>query len=271
MFKKIIFLFISSLLLASCSKTNFNNYSYGVFIGEDSNENLDYMKQYKKIVIDAQYLSEDDIHYLKDNNNEVYSYINIGSIEDFRPYYEAFKDLYLGKYENWEEEVWIDASNPNWQSFILNDLAPSLLSKGIDGFFVDNVDVYYNYSTPEIYSGVETILKGLKELNTYISINGGDSFVREYYFNNGNLDLIMDALNQETVFTKINFKFKTFSQANKYDREYYQEYISLVNKCEKDVYLLEYTRRESIAKKIKQYCDDNNFYYYISPSLELTI
>ena len=39
-----------------------------------------------------------------------------------------------------EDEKWVDVSEPKWQSFILDDLAPSILDKGVDGLFIDNVD-----------------------------------------------------------------------------------------------------------------------------------
>lgn len=48
--------------------------------------------------------------------------------------------------------------------------------KGIDVFFLDNADVYYQYHTPEIYQGLMTILHEIHTEHRPIIINGGDTF-----------------------------------------------------------------------------------------------
>ena len=35
---------------------------------------------------------------------KVYTYLNVGSIENFRDYYKKYEYLTIGTYENWEEE-----------------------------------------------------------------------------------------------------------------------------------------------------------------------
>ena len=46
------------------------------------------------------------------------TYLNIGSIENFREYYTTYAELAIGEYEHWEEEQWVDVANPDWQKFI---------------------------------------------------------------------------------------------------------------------------------------------------------
>ena len=46
------------------------------------------------------------------------TYLNIGSIENFREYYTTYAEVAIGEYEHWEEEEWVDAANPDWQKFI---------------------------------------------------------------------------------------------------------------------------------------------------------
>ena len=103
-------------------------------------------------------------------------------MEEFRPYYSSFTDLLLGVYENWE-----------------------------DGLFVDNTDVYYNFPTEEIYQGVTDILLAFKSKGTYVSINGGDAYVTEYYSREGEISSIMDGENQETLFSAINWEEDEFT------------------------------------------------------------
>ena len=197
--------------------------SYGVYIGAEPEEIIS-RDLPEIIVIDAQYYTGEEISDLKEGGHRVYTYINIGSVEAFRDYYKDFEGITLGVYENWEDEKWVDVSDERWQLFI-SDKADELIGKGVDGFFVDNCDVYYNYSTEEIFEGVRAILKNLCEKNVYVMINGGDEFVREYLKLHGNLDGILDGVNQESVYTAIDWKNSTFSVNAPEDREYFLDYI----------------------------------------------
>ena len=62
-------------------------YEYGVFLGAEP-EDIPDMESYKKIVVDAQSFSDIQISRLKESGHIVYSYINIGSLENFRDYYK---------------------------------------------------------------------------------------------------------------------------------------------------------------------------------------
>ena len=161
-------------------------YEYGVFLGADP-EDISDMESYKKIVIDAQYFEKDEISKLKKEGHIVYSYINLGSVEEFRSYFNKYEKYFLGVYENWEDERWVDVSQKEWQDFIVGDIAKGLIDKGVDGLFVDNCDVYYNFKEDKIYNGVTEILKGFKEYGTYVIINGGDTYVKQYAKKNNRL------------------------------------------------------------------------------------
>lgn len=272
--KKIIILLSFILILLISCNTNkkqeeliHDETSYGVFLGA-SPKDINYMLKYDEIVIDAQYFSADEINNIKSQNKKVYSYINVGSIEDFRDYYNDYKNITLGDYENWDEERWVDVSQNKWQVFIIN-LAQMILNKGVDGLFIDNVDVYYNYKNDNIFNGLTIILKELKNM-TYTLINGGDEYVREYYKRFNNITDIMNGVNQETVFSKINFNKKdSFSKNESSEREYFQEYCEFVYDNKGDVYLLEYTKDNSLINKIDAYCEEHHFKYYASKTLEL--
>ena len=244
-------------------------YEYGVFLGAGP-EDIPEMESYRKIVIDAQYFEKDEISQLKKSGHTVYSYINLGSVEEFRSYFKEYEKLFLGVYENWEDERWVDVSNKDWQEFVVGDLAKGILDKGVDGLFVDNCDVYYNFQNDDIYNGVTEILKGFKAYGTYVIINGGDTYVEEYAKRNRNIDAVMDAVNQETVFSAINWKNKSFTENADSEREYFQDYCKLVSSFGKDVYLLEYTENSSLIESIKKYCAENGYTYYASSTLDLT-
>ena len=97
------------------------------------------LKGYHRLVVDADFLSEEDINGLKLKNKEVWSYFNIGSAEAFRKIDADLQNIRLGKYENWDED-WIDITDEGWKKYLL-DKAAELEKKGIDGFFIDNTDI----------------------------------------------------------------------------------------------------------------------------------
>lgn len=141
-----------------------------VLIGEDSSI-VKKISNVDLLIIDADYFTADEIEALKENNvKEIYSYLNIGSIEEFRSYYEEYEDFTLGEYDNWDEERWMDVSSKEWQEFVLKK-ADELSKKGIDGFFVDNTDVFYVYPDDEIYKGILTILSEINKTDKGVIIN----------------------------------------------------------------------------------------------------
>lgn len=243
-------------------------YEYGVFLGAEP-ESLPEMFPYRTVVLDAQYFTSEQISELKGTGHTVYSYINIGALENFRPYYGKYEPLTLGAYENWDEERWVDVSRPEWQSFILDELSPAILAKGVDGFFVDNCDVYSNYPTNGIFEGTAALLKGLKSTGAYVVINGGDEFVTRYAEKYGTVGDIMDAVNQETVFSRIDWDKNSFSANPDDERKYFQGYCERVAALGGDVYLLEYTTDGGLIKDVADYCAAHGFTYYASQTLEL--
>ncbi|MCR4842187.1 MAG: endo alpha-1,4 polygalactosaminidase [Eubacterium sp.] len=249
-------------------------YSYGVFLGvnpEDSSR----MDDYKTIVIDAAYYTKKQINKLKKAGHTVYSYLNVGSIETFRSYYNRFEDITLGEYENWDGEYWMDVSSAKWRKFTVNTLAKRLVKKGVDGFFIDNCDVYYYClenradRAEAVYKGLNKTLKNLKKKYSLpIVINGGDTYVKKRI--SSGKKLWFDAVNQESVFSSItDYDEPAFGTQSAEDTAYYKKYLKKAKKAGLKVYLLEYTTDKKLKKKIRRFCKKKKYGYYISSSLEL--
>ena len=240
---------------------------YGVFLNADASS-LERFKKYDLIVIDAQYFTKKDIESLHQNGTKVYTYLNIGSVENFREYYKTYEKFTIGKYEHWDEEKWVDVSVPAWQKFI-EQLSKKLFEKGVDGFFIDNCDVYYYAPRKSIFEGLTAILQNIMTLKKAVIINGGDTYVTKYRERYGAVDHIMTGVNQESVWSGIDFDKGTFNEQTRETREYYSKYLEACKADGMEVYLLEYTTDEKLIQKIKKYCKDKNFHFYISNSLEL--
>ena len=271
--KRCITLILAAILILSCavvpSHAATKLKGYGVYIGQDSFSKLKKKVAGKKtIVIEGQSFSKKQIKQLKKNGRKVYSYLNVGSLENYRSYYDDYKDLCLSTYENWPDESWVDVAADKWESFIVDELGKKLAAKGVGGFFLDNCDVYYHYHTDEVYEGLVRIIEGLGKYGIDIIINGGDAFVSRL-IKDGRHSLIT-GVNQETVFSRvIDYDKDRFGAQTKSENRYFTGYLKKVAKKKLKVFLLEYTKSKSLKKNIKKYCKKNGYKYYITGSLAL--
>ena len=252
--------------VAETEKQTFK-YEYGVFLSYEGK--LDKLADYHTVVIDAQYYKKEDIEAFKGRGHNVYSYINVGSLENFRSYYKRFKALKIARYENWDEEIWINVADSKWQEFMIGEMLPNLTGKGIDGFFVDNCDVYYHFPTSDIMTGLTNIMKALKQTGLQVLINGGDTYLDAYCRSGGSWDDVITGINQENVFAKIIWDKNKFGKADPEDHKYFMSYVESYGKLGADIYLLEYTKDKKLIKEISEYCKSHGFNYYVSDSIEL--
>lgn len=100
---------------------------------------------------DAANFTDAEIQKLKaGGKNRVISYMNVGSCENYRSYYYdappghkscessgALTTIYGG----YPDEMWADLSNLDYRDLIVNHVAPRLAARGVDGFFLDNMEV----------------------------------------------------------------------------------------------------------------------------------
>ncbi len=242
--------------------------SYAVLLGLGP-EDADRLARYQTVVIDAQYFTKDEVVALQQKGTKVYSYLNVGSIETFREGYDSLKEWILSPYDNWPDEYWVDVSRQEWQTFVSGE-AKSLAGKGVDGFFLDNADVYYLYPTDAIYNGLIAILSDLASYGKPVLINGGDVFVSRAVLDSVSPNTVITGVNQECVFTNINFDSGTLIRQDADTSSYYQEYLARCKAAGLDVFLTEYAKAgDSIASSIHSYCEKNGFLYYISSSINL--
>lgn len=245
-----------------------DNNSYGVFIGMDSNK-IDKLIGYKEVVIDGSDYTKAQIDYLHKNGVKVYNYLNIGSLEDFRPYYNDFVNITLSDYEGWSGERWIDISNAKWQDYIVNVRAKDLSDKGIDGFFLDNIDVYSQYKNDNIFNGILNVMNRLN--STYklpIIANGGYDFFTEAMNKNLDISKLVYGVNTESVYTTVGDNNKLLKNSNQ-DRKDAVDYLEILKSKGLAIYIIEYTKSNSLAETISSYFNKLNFKYYISSSLDL--
>lgn len=272
--KTIDFLWILALaLLCGCGQAAQEaaelRYAYGVFLGRNGDELAD-LAQYETVVIEPAEVSGAQIAALHAQGCSVYGYLNIGAVEEYRDYYARFEALSLGVYEDWQDERWVDVSDAGWQAFLTQELVPRYVALGLDGFFLDNADVYYHFETDTIYDGLCAILRGVRESNPslVLLINGGDTFVSRC-IEEGTAKALFDGVNQETVFTAIDFNDGTFHRQDAEETAYFQAYLQAVKEAGLQVYLLEYGADSALAQTIDAYCSENGFVWHNAKNLNL--
>lgn len=83
--------------------------------------------------------------------NRVISYLNLGACERFRAYWHhapagfvpcgSNHPAHLGRYNGYRDETWMNPSNPAYRKLIVSYVAPRLIAQGVDGFYLDNLEL----------------------------------------------------------------------------------------------------------------------------------
>ena len=235
---------------------------YGVFLGLESDE-ISKLDAYDTVVIEPQEFTASQVAGLKAKGKTVLAYLNVGAIEKNRSYYNTFKNITLGAYDGWPNERWINVADVNWQNYVVNTLAKQYISMGFQGFYVDNLDVYYHFETAAIYNGSLSILKRLMAFNRIIMVNGADLLIRRLIAV-GTVRNYLNVINQEEVFSTNDGDVQDND-----DTEDYKEYLALVKSKGLIICLLEYGTNSEVLSRIQTYANQNGFFYYYAPDRNL--
>ena len=280
-FRKLIILPLLFLLFG-CEKNRQSNhdidYTFGVFIGMDKeSKDLQKLCLYQNVAIDIEEFDDSDIKTLKEHNVNIFSYLSVGSLEDYRPYYSDFEKYTFMDYDNWEHERWIDVSQPAWQKHLI-ETAQSFQKQSADGLFLDNYDVYYivkeeykcdEYFKEGIYQGLKYLLNEFDNLGLSLMVNSGTTFLERLTSEKCGCINYIDWYAQETVFSSIvDYGNNIFGVQDEEERSYYLEMIDLMKNYSK-ILMIEYTTDVELINEIGMYAKRNNVSYFISESVNL--
>jgi cysteinyl-tRNA synthetase len=83
--------------------------------------------------------------------NTVVSYLNVGACEQYRSYWRTApaglvpcgenRAAQLGPYRRYAKELWMSPGNPDYRRLLIEHVAPRLARTGVDGFFLDNLEI----------------------------------------------------------------------------------------------------------------------------------
>ena len=275
--KKLLLLLLAPLALVGCKNTDkkeeFHGNDYGAFLGRIDN-NVSGFKDYKYVSVELDEYTHTNIERLTNNGTNFLAYLNVGSLENYRDYYDDFESYTFKDYDNWPEERWIDVTNQDWQNLMV-ELAQGLKNEGAFGVYMDNVDVYSIAKEEEMSyqafgSAIKSIISRINALGLKVMVNGGAEFFDDMNDANDNVFDSVWGYHQEEVFSLIDdYDDNVFGTQNDEDKAYYQSIASMMKDKGKEVFFLEYTTNETLIKNIENYCNSQEFHYYISNTIEL--
>lgn len=275
--KKLLILLIAAFAITGCNQNKndevFIANDYGAFLGRSDNDVTGFNK-YKYVSVELDEFTHTNIQRLTRNGTNFFAYLNVGSLENYRDYYDDYESITFKDYDNWPDERWIDVTNIGWQNKMV-ELAEGFKNDGAFGVYMDNVDVYsiakedeMNYSA--FGNALKNIISRVNALGLQVLVNGG----AEYFDDMNDLgDNVFDyvwAYHQEEVFSLIeDYEENTFTTQDEEDKVYYQEIANIFKEKHKEVFFLEYTTDTSLKEAIKNYCDEKQYHYYVSSTVDL--
>jgi uncharacterized protein (TIGR01370 family) len=119
---------------------------------------------------------------LRAQGSIVLGYVNVGAVEEGRPWTAAAQPYKLDYWEQWDE-WYADVTKPGFRTLVTNTMVPPILAKGFDGLFLDNVDMV------DTHPGQRAAMVGLvAQLSATVRGRGG------YLFAQNGEDATVDAL-----------------------------------------------------------------------------
>ena len=274
--KKVLLLLLAPLALVGCKKNEpepFHGNDYGAFLGRSENDVTNF-NQYKYISCELDEFTHTNIDRLSKKGVNFLAYLNVGSLENYRDYYDDYESYTFKDYDNWPDERWIDVTNVSWQNKMV-ELAQGFKNDGAFGVYMDNVDVYSIAKEDEMNytafgSALKSIISRVNALGLKVMVNGGAEYFDDMNDSNDNVFDSVWAYHQEEVFSLIeDYDKNVFTTQTEEDKTYYQEIATMMKEKGKEIFFLEYTTNDALKETIKSYCDEQEYYYYFANNVEL--
>ena len=219
------------------------------------------------LVIEPEDYTEQEVAALKESGYKVLGYLSVGSVSDERDYYHSLEPYTLDSLEDWPHEEYLDVSREGAQEWLVTRGKELIEGMGFDGLWLDNIDVYEEYTSDRMYDGITNVIRAL-DPEGYIMVNGGVRYMMQAIENG---DTSVDGITQEEVFSLVtDYDGKgEFGRQEADQRAEYMEYVSAALNAGMDAFLLEYTRDENVKNDIYSYCEEVGAGYYISDDVDL--
>ncbi len=201
---------------------------------------------------------------------KVIGYLSVGEVARNARYLKRVKALkipFLDLNAEWNSDA-VDLSSPLWRKFVVEELAPALVSKGFDGFFLDTMDTVegmaekYPERAKTMRQGLEELVRSLKERypRHYLIANRGFALVEKS-------PELFDAMLVESLYGTYDFKSKTYGEISAEGSAWLLDRMNRIKKQGTPVFVLDYAspretqKAQALAKKIR----DQRFCPLVTP------
>lgn len=218
------------------------------------------------IVIKPEDYNLNEIKGIKSKGYKVLAYLNIGTIKKGEAWWTNYSEYKLKKYKDELEEYYIDIKKTAWQKFVAGRAA-ELRKRGFSGLWLDNIDIYNEYKTKEMFTALASIFFRCR-IGGYIMINGGAEWIDEAIKRGETITKYIDGYTQSEIFYKI---------VNNSDGIKFEKQESLVSKALKKIvlsakekriqcFVIEHVENINARARIKKWCEKNKIVYCFLPT-----
>jgi uncharacterized protein (TIGR01370 family) len=111
-------------------------------IGDDveTDADVERLAPFDLVVVDGELTSARRVADLRANGSVVLGYLSVGTIERYRSWYRRAKRHRMELWGDWGE-WYADVRAKGFRRLIARRVAPKILGRGVDGMFLDNVDM----------------------------------------------------------------------------------------------------------------------------------
>ena len=159
---------------------------------------------YDLVVVDGESAPASLVEELQVQGVTVLGYLSVGTIERGRGWTDDAKPFRLDHWDDWDE-WYAEVANPAFQSLIVDAIAPSILDRGFDGLFLDNVDMVETH--PKQRRGMRKLVRKLAAL---VHARGGMLFAQNGESSIDPLLPYLDGWNREDVSGTYDFDTGTY-------------------------------------------------------------
>jgi cysteinyl-tRNA synthetase, unknown class len=189
--------------------------SFAFAIGGDA-ESLDatLLGRYGLVVVDGEGVTESVVDALHAEGSIVLAYVSVGTIESYRSWYDEASPYKLELWDDWGE-WYADTSQAGFRDLITGTVVPPMLAKGVDGLFLDNVDMITDHEAQA--SGMYVLVEALGSMvhrdGRILFAQNGEEIVDPL------LD-VLDGWNREDVTSTYDFDTESYRRVPADDSRY---------------------------------------------------
>jgi len=148
------------------------DWAFAISTDVDSDARVAQLAPFDLIVVDGEQTGAARVAQLRAAGAVVLGYLSVGTIERYRSWYRRAKPHRLELWGDWGE-WYADVRDRRFRGLISNRVAPKLMGRGLDGLFLDNVDMVDGH--PKQRRGMFRLVRALSRL---VHARGGFLFAQ---------------------------------------------------------------------------------------------